>query len=71
MVVETPVSWGKGAAKVIKRLVQALMRATYQVDWEVVKHLFGKLSTLLQRDISSLILNRVPLNPESIFSGDF
>ena len=70
MVVETLGSWEEGAAQVIKRLGQALARSTCQEDAEVVRHLFGKLSILLQRDNSSLILNRVPLHPDPGVDGD-
>ena len=71
MVVETLGGWEEGASQVIKRLGQALARATGQEDNEVVKHLFGKLSILLQRDNASLILNRVPNHPDSSITGDF
>ena len=70
MVVETLGSWEEGAGQVIKRLGQALARSTCQEDSEVVRHLFGKLSVLLQRDNSSLILNRVPLHPDPSVDGD-
>ena len=70
MVVETLGGWEEGAAQVVKKLGQALARATGQEDNEVVRHLFGKLSILLQRDNASLILNRAPYHPESSVTGD-
>ena len=70
MVVSTLGAWEEGAAQVIKRLAKGVVRANGQEDVEVIKHLFGKLSILLQRDNAGLVLNRVPSHPEPTITGD-
>ena len=71
MVVETCGAWEESAEQVIKKLGQALARATCQDDGEVTRHLYGKLSVLLQRDNVRMILNRVPVHPLASTNGDF
>ena len=70
LVVEALGAWEEGATQVVKKIGQALARATGQDDNEVVGHLFGKLSILLQRDNASLILNRAPDHPAPSLTGD-
>ena len=70
LVVETLGSWEEGSAEIIKRLGKALARATCQDDAEVTRHLFGKLSIILQRDNASAILNRIQVHPNSSVNGD-
>ena len=64
--VETMGGWLESAANHIKRLGQALARATGQVDSESVSHLFQHLSVLLMKGNMSLLLARVPgaLDPQ-------
>ena len=71
MVVETCGGWEEGAEGVIRRLGRALARATCQEDGEVIGHLFGKLSVLLQRDNVRMILNRVPSHPHCGTNGAY
>ena len=61
--------WEEGAAAVIKRLGQALARVTCQEENEVIRHLFGKLSILLVKTNSSMILNRVPIHAHPSTNG--
>ena len=72
IVVSTLGAWEEQGAQVIKglRLGQGVARATCQDDNEVVRHLFGKLSVLLQRDNAGLVLNRIPLHPDEGLTGD-
>ena len=69
MVVETCGGWEEEAEQVIRRLGQALARASCQDDAEVTRHLFGKLAILLVRSNASMILNRVPVHPHSSVNG--
>ena len=46
------------ASKVISKLGQALARSSGQDESETTKHLFGRLSVLLMRGNSTLILSR-------------
>ena len=50
MIVEVLGGWHDEAAKLLKKLGQALARATGGEEEEVVRHLFGRLSILLQKD---------------------
>ena len=50
----------EASEQVVVRLGQALARTAGQEESEVVKHLFGRLSILLQRGNCQLILNRMP-----------
>ena len=68
--VETTGGWEEGAAVIIKRLGQALARATCQDEGECIKHLFGKLSILLMKSNASMILNRVPVHPAPGTNGE-
>ena len=67
--VETVGGWGDSAVIVLKKLGQALARASCQDEAEVVRHMFGRLSILLQKSNSSLMLNRVPIHPEPHVNG--
>ena len=68
--VETVGGWGESAVIVLKKLGQALARASCQDEAEVVSHMFGRLSILLQKSNSSLMLNRVPIHPEPHVNGE-
>ena len=60
MVVETIGGWHEEAVAILKRLGQALARATGGDEGEVTRHMFGRLSILLQKDNATLLLNRIP-----------
>ena len=69
LAVETLGGWSGSATDQIRRLGVALARANSQDESEAVKHLFGRLSILLMRGNSSLMLNRVPSYPPPHISG--
>ena len=67
---ETLGGWSVAAADQIRRLGQALARATGQEGADSVKHLFGRLSVLLMRGNAALLLNRVPSHPPPQVDGN-
>ena len=67
--IETLGGWGDSAVRVLKKLGQALARASCQDEAEVTRHMFGRLSILLQKSNASLILNRTPLHPDPQVNG--
>ena len=69
LVVETTGAWHSEAMKVLKRLGQALARATGGDEGEVVRHLLGRLSIILQRDNGTLLLNRIPTTTQPEVNG--
>ena len=55
----------------VKHLGQKLARSGAALEeGEVVKHLFQRLSVLLMRGNSQLILSRSPSHPDTAISGD-
>ena len=70
MPVETTGAWEEGAAGVLTGLAKAQARSSGQEAGECVKHLFGKLSILLMRANSSMVLNRVAYHLEPNLSGE-
>ena len=60
MVVEIIGGCNEEAVAILKRLGQALSRATGGDEGEVTRHMFGRLSILLQKDNATLLLNRIP-----------
>ena len=69
LVVETTGAWHSEALKVLKRLGQALARATGGDEGEVVRHMLGRLSVILQRDNGTLLLNRIPTITQPDING--
>ena len=67
--VETLGGWHESAVQVIRKLGLALARSTGQEEGEVVKHLFGRLSILLMKGNTTLLLNRVPTHPDPRVDG--
>ena len=53
------------SVEVVQRLGQSLARAGGQEKGEVTRHLFGRLSILLMRGSSALILSRTPTHPKN------
>ena len=68
--VETLGGWSGPAADQIRKLGQALAWSTGQEEGVTVKHLFGRLSVLLMRGNTALLLNRVPSFPPPNVDGD-
>ena len=68
--VEVLGGWGEGRST-LKRLGQSLAKAAAgaQEEAEVVKHLFQRLSVLLMRGNSQLILSRSPSHSDPATSG--
>ena len=58
IVCETTGARHREAEKTLKRLGQALARATGGDEKEVVSHMFGRLSVLLQRDNGMILLEQ-------------
>ena len=61
--VETLGGWHPQAVSVIRKLGRQLARQTGKDDSEVIAHTFQRLSILLMKGNSALILNRVPSHP--------
>ena len=53
----------------VKRLGESLARAGGQDERDVIRHLFQRLSVLLIRGSSSLILSRIPTQPNPSIDG--
>lgn len=60
LVVETIGGWHEEAIAILRQLCQALARATGGEEGEISRHMFGRLSVLLQRDSATLLLKRIP-----------
>ena len=69
IICETTGGWHEEAVAVLKGLAVALARATGGDEREVVQHMFGRLSVLLQRDNATLLLNRQPSQVPSVLDG--
>ena len=67
--VETMGGWHEDALEQIRKLGQALARASGQEEAEVVHHLFQRLSVLLMRGNAALLINRVPAFPNPEVDG--
>ena len=59
----------EASVAVIKKLGQSLARVGGQEHGEVTRHLFGRLSVLLMRGSSALILSRPPTQTQAIING--
>ena len=68
--VETLGGWHTQAVSVIKKLGRQLARQTGKEDSEVIAHTFQRLSILLMKGNSALILNRVPSHPPPHIDGE-
>ena len=55
---------------IVRQLGQALARVGGQDEAEVTRHLFGRLSVLLMRGNSQLVLSRSPRNQENVIDGN-
>ena len=67
--VENMGGWHEDALEQIRKLGQALARASGQEEPEVVHHLFQRLSVLLMRGNAALLINRVPAFPDPEVDG--
>ena len=55
--------WHKVALEQLRKLGSALARHTGQEEGEAISHLLTRASVLLQKGLSSLLLNRIPGHP--------
>ena len=69
LLVETMGGWSESAAHQVSRLGQALARAMGQEELDTIRHLFGRLSILLMRGNSALLINCVPSYPDPQVDG--
>ena len=69
IVVESFGGWHEMAVREVERLGAALARQTGQEEDEAVRHLWGKLSLLLQRGNAAILANRVPAFPAPEVDG--
>jgi hypothetical protein len=60
----------KVALAEVQKLAAALARHTGQEEAEACRHLFSRLSILLQRGNAAIIANRIPTFPDAQIDGD-
>ena len=61
--------WHSAAVGEVGKLAAALARQTGQEEGEAVRHLWGRLGTLLQRSNAAILGNRVPTTPAPYIEG--
>ena len=69
MAVETMGGWHEQTVGQVKKLGSALARQTGQDDSEAIRHLAQRLSILLVKGNSALLLNRLPSFPPPEING--
>ena len=69
VVAESMGGWHKVAMEQLKKLGSALARHTGQEEGETIGHLVTRASILLQKGLSSLLLNRIPGHPAPDIGG--
>ena len=69
VVAESMGGWHKVALEQLKKLGSALARHTGQEEGETISHLLTRASVLLQKGLSSLLLNRIPSHPAPDIGG--
>ena len=62
MAADTLGGWHGVAVEQVKKLGRALARQSGEDEDQTVRHLFQKLSLLLMRGNSALLVNRVPVS---------
>ena len=62
--------WHEESEKVISKLARQLASQSGQRYEETSRHLFQRLSILLNRGNSALITNRIPTSVDAIIDGD-
>ena len=67
---ETLGGWSENAVKQLKRIGSALAGRTGKDEGEVQRHLLQRLSVLLMKGNSILLINRIPSYPENYLDGD-
>lgn len=69
IVAESLGGWHKVALEQFRKLGSALARHTGHGDGEKVDHLVKRVAILLQRGLSSMLLNRIPGHPPAEIDG--
>ena len=69
MAAESLGGWQKVALEQLGKLGSALARHTGQEEGETISHLLTRASVLLQKGLSSLLLNRIPGHPSPAIGG--
>ena len=69
MAAESLGGWHKVALEQLRKLGSALARHTGQEEGETISHLLTRASVLLQKGLSSLLLNRIPGHPSPAIKG--
>ena len=72
MAAESLGGWHKVALEQLRKMGSALARHTGQEDQEegeTISHLLTRASVLLQKGLSSLLLNRIPGHPSPDIGG--
>ena len=65
--------WHDRAVAKIKKLGSALARSSGEEDSEAIRHVFQRLSVLLAKGNSSIVINRIPQSdfPPTHVNGQF
>ena len=69
MVAKSLGGWHKVALEQLRKLGFALARHLGQEEGETISHLLARALVLLQKGLSSLLLNRIPGHPSSAIGG--
>ena len=69
MAAESLGGWHKVTLEQLRKLGSALARHTGQEEGETISHLLTRASVLLQKGLSSLLLNRIPGHPSPAIGG--
>ena len=69
MAAESLGGWHKVALEQLRKMGSALVRYNGQEEGETISHLLTRASVLLQKGLSSLLLNRIPGHPSPDIGG--
>ena len=69
MAAESLGGWHKVALEQLRKMGSALAKHTGQEEGETISHLLTRASVLLQKGLSSLLLNRIPGHPSPDIGG--
>ena len=69
IVAESLGGWHPTAVEQFRKLGSALARQTGQNESEAIAHLTTRASILLQKGLTSLLINRIPGHPSAMIGG--
>ena len=69
IVAESLGGWHPTAVEQLQKLGSALARQTGQEESEAIAHLITRASILLQKGLTSLLINRIPGHPSAVIGG--